>query len=109
MREENGGVDRYNFISWAQTFVLYVSDLTANNRRVLLVYDGYRSHLSLEVLELFRRNHIVVYVLSATLLERPSLVTRSCSHPSNITLTLAYTTACCMLQTRFFMFTNFAV
>lgn len=39
--------------------------LTAGGRKVLLTYDGYRSHMTLPVLELFRDNGIVVYALPA--------------------------------------------
>jgi len=45
--------------------VFSVADLTGNDRRVLLIFDGYRSHLSLSVLELFERNNIIVYALPA--------------------------------------------
>ena len=50
MRAEGGGVDSNNFCEWASSFVDYVSDLTANDRKLLLIYDGYRSHMSLSVL-----------------------------------------------------------
>lgn len=64
-REERGGVDTKNFLEWARIFVSSVRDLTTNGRKVLLIYDAYRSHLSLQVLRLFRDNGVVVYALPA--------------------------------------------
>ena len=65
LRAENGAVDTANFVKWAHTFVEFTNDLRCNNRKVLLIYDGYRSHLSLQVLELFHLNDIIVYALPA--------------------------------------------
>ena len=64
-RSEGGGVDRTNFIWCALRFVDYTKDLRLLGRKVLLIYDAYRSHISLEVLEVFLRNGIVVYALPA--------------------------------------------
>lgn len=64
-REERGGVDTKNFFEWARIFVHSVRDLTANGRKVLLIYDAYRSHLSLQVLQLFRDNGVIAYALPA--------------------------------------------
>ena len=41
----------------------YTKDLRLLGRNVLLIYNAYRSHISLEVLEVFLRNDIVVYAL----------------------------------------------
>ena len=65
MRPEGGGVDQYNFLEWARHFVSHVKGLTTNGRKVLLIYDGYRSHMSLQVLQLFALSNIVVYTLPA--------------------------------------------
>ena len=65
LRQENGGVDTVNFLHWAYSFVSFVGPLVANNRKVLLIYDGYRAHLSLDILELFYHNNIIVYALPA--------------------------------------------
>ena len=65
MREQNGGVDSNNFYEWAKLFVNHVKDLTFGGRKVLLTYDGYRSHMSLRTLELFSSNNIEVYALPA--------------------------------------------
>jgi len=64
-RQENGGVNSEIFYSWATQFVKMAGDLTANNRKVLLIYDGYRSHMSLKVLNLFYANDIIAYALPA--------------------------------------------
>ena len=52
-RIEGGGVDSKNFLSWADSFIEFTKDLRAEGWKVLLIYDGYRSHLSLQVLEEF--------------------------------------------------------
>ena len=65
MRPEGGGVDQYNFLEWARHFVSHMKGLTTNGRRVLLIYDGYRSHMSLQVLQLFALSNIVLYTLPA--------------------------------------------
>ncbi len=66
LRTENGSVDTVNFLNWAYNFVDHVKHFTANSRKILLIYDAYRAHISLEVLELFfLSNNIIVYALSA--------------------------------------------
>ena len=64
-RGENGGIDTKRFLDWGYTFVDYFEPLTANGRKVLLIYDGYQEYLSLSILELFERNNIIVYALPA--------------------------------------------
>ena len=63
MREKGSRVDSDNFLNWTNYFVDFVSDLTANGRKLLRIYDRYRSHMSLTVLKLFADNNIVVYAL----------------------------------------------
>ena len=41
MREERGGVDMHNFLSWGKRFVDSVRDLVCNSRKLLLTYDAY--------------------------------------------------------------------
>ena len=65
VREQNGGVERHNFLNWRMAFVDSVKDLTANNRKLILTYDAYRSHTTLDVLELFNKINIIVYALPA--------------------------------------------
>ena len=42
---------------------MYCGPLTANNSQVLLVYDGYRSHMGLKVFETFREGNGMAYAL----------------------------------------------
>ena len=42
MRAEGGGVDTGNVFVWCTHFIKHVADLTSNNRKVLLILDGYR-------------------------------------------------------------------
>ena len=65
MCEEKGGIDTARFMDWCFFFVDHVEPLTQEGRKVLLIYDVYRSHLSLIILELFERNNIIFYVLPA--------------------------------------------
>jgi len=65
MREKVAGVDSNSFFQWAEMFCKFVEPQTAGGRKVLLTYDGYRSHLSLRVLEMFQKNNIIVYSLPA--------------------------------------------
>ena len=62
-REENGGIDTPRFLDWGYSFVKHVEPLPRGGRKVLPIYDGYRAHLSLAVLDLFHKNNIIVYVL----------------------------------------------
>lgn len=64
-RSELAGVDKHNFLRWAEGFVKEVSDLTKDGRKVLLIFDGYRSHMSVSVLEVLREGGVEVYILPA--------------------------------------------
>lgn len=63
MREKKGGIDGRNFYARTETFVELVRVFTFGGRKVLLVFDRYRAHLSLKVLSLFERNWIIAYAL----------------------------------------------
>lgn len=65
MREKVAGIDGNSFFKCAKIFCDFVRPQTAGGRKVLLTCDGYRSHLSLQVLELFAENNIIVYSLPA--------------------------------------------
>lgn len=65
MREENGGVDGKKFYNWAHSFVNESKDLRQNRKKMLMIFDGYRSDMSLRVLELFNANGTIVYILPA--------------------------------------------
>ena len=63
IRENIAGVDSHNFIEWAKLFVGDVKDLTVNNRKVLLVLDGYRSHMTYQALRILQTGGVIVYAL----------------------------------------------
>lgn len=62
-REEVAGIDKKIFREWATRFVKEVADLTQNGRKVLLLYDGYRSHMGIEVLETLEKGGVIAYAL----------------------------------------------
>ncbi|CDF36103.1 unnamed protein product [Chondrus crispus] len=64
-RRELAGVDKFIFERWAKAFVQYCLPLRANARKVLLVYDGYRSHMGLKIFEIVREGNIIAYALPA--------------------------------------------
>jgi len=61
MRPELGSVDGTNFLEWAKVWIESNADIPKAGRSILLIYDPYRSHMSLAVLELFQKNNIIVY------------------------------------------------
>jgi len=77
MRDEVADVDKHNFLHWARYFVEDVRPLTEHGRKVLLIYDGYRSHMSPSVLRVLRDVGIIAYCLPA--------------HTSGVTLPLGVT------------------
>lgn len=46
IRDENGGVDGRTFYTWAETFVEHIGDLIFGSLKVLLVFNGYRAHMT---------------------------------------------------------------
>ena len=65
MREDVAGVDKFNFERWVELFVTDIADKTATGRKVLLVYDGYRCHLDVKVLEKPKTGNVIAYCLPA--------------------------------------------
>ena len=57
--------DSSNFYLWATQFAMHVADLTTNNRKVLLILDGYRSHMSVQTLHLYNAHRVILYALPA--------------------------------------------
>lgn len=51
VREESGGVDKMTTFNSARAFDLSVRDRTVSDSEALLTFDGYRSHMSVGVLE----------------------------------------------------------
>lgn len=64
-RKDVAGVDKQIFIRWARRFVEDVQPLTAGGRKVLFTYDGYRSHMSIEALEVLNDAGVIAYALPA--------------------------------------------
>lgn len=60
-RNERGSVDASNFMKWADVFIDYEKDLTKNDRKVVLIYDAYRVHTSIQMTRRFHHKVIVVY------------------------------------------------
>ena len=58
-------MDIHNVLNWGFAFVESVKDLAASKRKLLLIYDAYRSHITLNVLDLFHSNNVIVYALPA--------------------------------------------
>lgn len=58
-------VDMVNVPARAMNNSVDLKDLTEGDRKVILLYDGYRSHMSLAVLELFRKKCFIAYALPA--------------------------------------------
>lgn len=85
MRDQVASVDSDSFYHWAQVFTEQVSDLSANRRYALLIYDAYRSHLLLRVLQHLKDRRIIVHALPAKTLGR--------IQPSDVLLFAAYKSA----------------
>ena len=64
-RKDVAGVNKINFEPWAERFVTDIADKTANGRKVLLVYDGYQSHLDFKLHEKLKTGNVIVYCLPA--------------------------------------------
>lgn len=64
-RDTVAGVTKFSFELWAEYFVRDVADKTTNGRKILLTYDGYRSHLGVKVLDTLRKGNVLCYCLPA--------------------------------------------
>eukprot|EP00171_Calliarthron_tuberculosum_P021386 IDg21386t1 len=64
-RPEVGGMDEHIFVQWCRAFVDRVKHLTANGRKVLLVYDGYRAHMTLRCLNILKDGNLEAYAIPA--------------------------------------------
>lgn len=65
VREDTASVDRHNFADWAARFVELVKPKTEGGRKVVLTYDGYRSHVSLLAIQTLRDGNVLPYCLPA--------------------------------------------
>lgn len=59
------GVDSNIFFSWAKQFVDETKFLRRENKKILLIMDGYACHITYKTLSLLRDNGIVVFGLPA--------------------------------------------
>ena len=64
-QREVPGVDSKIIFDWAQKFIAETMYLRANSQYLLLVLDGYGSHVQFKTLQLFRKNRIIVVALPA--------------------------------------------
>ena len=64
-RQDVASVDSHNVLQWGKLFAEDCRDLTARGRKVLLILDGYREHMTYPVLHLFDASGIIVYALPA--------------------------------------------
>lgn len=60
VKENIGSVESSNYHIWATRFMRLVKESHGLNIRVLLIYDGYPSRTSLQLLEMFESNNIIV-------------------------------------------------
>ena len=63
--KEVAGMDGELFYARALKFIEETEYLRRNNRKILLVYDGYACHITFRVLNMFHQNRIVVVSLPA--------------------------------------------
>ena len=59
------GVDRDDFCRYTLRFFGDICGLTQNSRKLLLLYDGYRSHMNIGALEILRVGGVIAYALPA--------------------------------------------
>ena len=64
-RQDVASVDSHNVLRWGRSFAEDCRDLTAGGRKVLLILDGHRGHMTYPVLRLFDASGIIVYALPA--------------------------------------------
>lgn len=64
-RKQHAGLDRRNFYRWSEHFAKEARDLAAGGRKMLLLYDGYRSHLGFDALHSLGSHGIIAHALPA--------------------------------------------
>lgn len=64
-REGTGSVNRDKFVAWAKMFVHHVRFKTEGRRKVRLVYNGFRCHITLRPWEILQNCNVVAYYFPA--------------------------------------------
>lgn len=65
MKKYVASVDWWNVFEYQTHFIVGAKELRFNGRILLFIYDWYRFHLSVPVIEKFRQNGIIGYAISA--------------------------------------------
>ena len=65
VHDRSSGMDQDLFYDWAKKFVEEPACLRRNEKHILLVYDGFAGNLKYLVLQLFKKNRIIVAGLPA--------------------------------------------
>ncbi|PXF46974.1 hypothetical protein BWQ96_03312 [Gracilariopsis chorda] len=63
-RKEIASVDHANFVKWAEQF-LKQTERKRSTGKILLIYEGYRSHLDIPIFEMVAKSNVIAYALSA--------------------------------------------
>lgn len=64
-REDKSGINSEIFIQWCSQFVDHIAYLTTNARKVLLLYDGYRSNMPFKALRILSAGNVEADALPA--------------------------------------------
>lgn len=62
-KKEHAGVNSVNFRRWAEQFVSATAHLRDDNKKMLLIMDGYRSNCGLDVLVYLESKEVICYAL----------------------------------------------
>ena len=65
VRNEAASVDQWNFADLVRHFVTAMRLKIMNGCKVLLTYDGYRCHITLQALDILSKGGIIAYCLPA--------------------------------------------
>ncbi|PXF43024.1 hypothetical protein BWQ96_07272 [Gracilariopsis chorda] len=63
-RKDIVSVDRANFMKWAEQF-LKQTEKKRSTGKILLIYEGYRSHLDIQIWEMLAKSTFIAYALPA--------------------------------------------
>ena len=64
-REKVAGVDKENICRWVPFYLQQIQSLLQNDRWVLFIYDGYKSHLDIRAFEALKEAGVIAYALPA--------------------------------------------